>query len=525
MLGVLTIISIGLVISYVIQQLLTFAEGLLLTTLGQKLSIEVILSYIHHIYELPLSFFATRRTGEITSRFTDATKIIDALANTIISLLLDSWFALTLAAVLIIQDRNLFYVTILVIPLYAFIIYAFIPSFEVYNKKTMQNSSMLNSSIIEDINGIETIKSLNAEKKSYQQVKREFYDYLKSSYSYAKLDIIQQALKMVIQLIFNVMVLWYGASLVIQNKLSLGQLMTYNALLSFFTSPIQNIINLQTKLQSARVASNRLNEIYLIESEFKKFRAIKEPMVLSGDIILNNVYYQYGFNKGVLSNVTFTIKKNSKVAIVGMSGSAKTTLVKILVGFYELDNGEITVNSIPINNIERHTLRSHINYLPQEPYIFNGTIRENLTLGDNDTLTNTEIEKACQIAEIQQDINEMPLGYETEIIENGKTLSGGQKQRLSIARSLLTSAEVLIFDESTSNLDTITEQKIVSNLLSLKNKTIIFVAHRLNIAEQVNNIVVLDHGKIVETGNHDTLMSKKKYYYRLYKHFRGTNTC
>lgn len=151
MLGVLTIISIGLVISYVIQQLLTFAEGLLLTTLGQKLSIEVILSYIHHIYELPLSFFATRRTGEITSRFTDATKIIDALANTIISLLLDSWFALTLAAVLIIQDRNLFYVTILVIPLYAFIIYAFIPSFEVYNKKTMQNSSMLNSSIIEDV--------------------------------------------------------------------------------------------------------------------------------------------------------------------------------------------------------------------------------------------------------------------------------------------------------------------------------------------------------------------------------------
>lgn len=165
--------------------------------------------------------------------------------------------------------------------------------------------------------------------------------------------------------------------------------------------------------------------------------------------------------------------------------------------------------------IDKHCLRSYVNYVPQTPYIFSGTVMENLTLGSRPQITLDEIQKACRLAMIADDIEQMPLQYETKLDENGSVLSGGQKQRLTIARALLSPAEVLIFDESTSGLDMITERKLVDNLLSLDSKTIIFIAHRLSIAKRTNNIVVLDHGMIVEQGSHDRLMEKKGYYFRL----------
>ncbi|MCD2255757.1 peptide cleavage/export ABC transporter [Lactobacillus sp. CC-MHH1034] len=512
MVNTLGIISVGLLCTYILQQVLTFGQNYLLAVLGQRLSIDVILAYIRHIFELPMSFFATRRTGEIISRFTDANKIIDALARTIISMFLDVWIALILAIVLAVQSTQLFWITLIAIPLYIVVIYAFVKPFEKYNQDTMQSNAMLSSSIIEDINGIETVKSLNAEDNSYQKVDREFVAYLRKSFTYQKLDLLQQALKAGIQLVVNTLVLWLGANLVMQNKLSLGQLITYNALLSYFTNPIQNIINLQTKLQMARVANNRLNEVYLVESEFKQARPIKDVTKLKGALEFAKVDFKYGFGRNTLTAINLKIEANSKLAIVGMSGSGKTTLVKLLVGFFEPTAGQILVNGHQTTDIDKHTLRQYVNYVPQEPYVFNGTVLENLTLGSRPDVTTEDITAACAFAEIQADIEALPLGYKTELSENGATLSGGQKQRLTIARALLTSAQVLIFDESTSNLDAITEQKIVQKLLALKDKTVIFIAHRLNIAKLANNIVVLDHGKLVEKGTHQSLLDQAGYY-------------
>lgn len=198
-----------------------------------------------------------------------------------------------------------------------------------------------------------------------------------------------------------------------------------------------------------------------------------------------------------------------------MSGSGKSTLVKLLVNFFEPYQGEITINNYPLNSINKHVLRSLINYIPQNPYIFSGTILENLKLGNRKGIEYNDIISACKIAMINKDIEKMPLQFRTILDENGSILSGGQRQRLSIARALLSPAEILIFDESTSGLDAITERKLVDNLLKLKDKTIIFIAHRLAIAKRTDNIIVLDNGKIVEKGNHNQLLSKKGYYYNL----------
>ncbi|TPR42353.1 peptide cleavage/export ABC transporter [Apilactobacillus micheneri] len=512
----ITIVSMGLIFTYIMQQILSFGQNYLLMVLGQRLSIDVILSYIKHIFKLPMSFFSTRRTGEIVSRFTDSNKIIDALANIIMSMFLDTFIVIILAIVLAAQSMTLFFLTLLLIPLYTSIIYIFVKPFEKYNQEVMESNAKLSSSIIEDINGIETIKSLNAEQNSYNRVDHEFVKYLKKSFTYSKLDLTQQAIKTGIQLIMNVVILWVGARLVMNNVLSIGQLMTYNALLSYFTNPIQNIINLQTKLQSARVANNRLNEVYLVESEFKKKRPIKDISSINGDIEFKNVQYNYGYSAPVLQNLDLKINKKQKIVLVGMSGSGKTTLAQLLAGFYPVHQGDITVNNKSIENIDRHVLRSYINYIPQTPYLFNGTILENLTLGCKPGITMQDIQEACQMAEINQDIENKPLQYQTELSENGTILSGGQKQRLTIARALLSPAQVLIFDESTSALDTITEDKIINNLLSLTNKTIIFVAHRLNIAKKVDKIVLLDKGKIVDQGSHKELLQNSNFYSELF---------
>ena len=511
----LGIISIGLIITYVLQQFMSFSRDYLLTILSQRLSIDVILSYIRHIFELPMSFFATRRTGEVISRFTDANSIIDALASTILSLFLDLSILIIVGCTLFLQNANLFLMTLLAIPIYIIIIFSFMKFFEKMNNEVMQANSMVSSAIIEDINGIETIKSLTSEEVRYQKIDEEFVDYLDKSFRLNKFSIIQSSLKQGAHLILNVSILWLGAQLVMNNHISIGQLITFNTLLSYFTNPLENIINLQTKLQSARVANNRLNEVYLVESEFAKNQPITNTSALAGDLSFDNVSYKYGFGRDTLSDIQLTIKEGSKVSLVGISGSGKTTLAKLIVNFYEPYQGEVRINGHNLKTIDKKILRQYINYLPQQPYIFSGSILENLTLGANETINQSDIIQACEIAEIRSDIEQMPMGYQTKL-SDGAGLSGGQKQRIALARALLTKSPVLILDEATSGLDVLTEKKVIDNLMAMKEKTIIFVAHRLSISERTDQVIVLDLGKIIEIGSHKDLMEQGGFYQHLF---------
>lgn len=510
----LGIISIGLGLVYILQEILSYAQDYLLLVLGQRLSIDVILSYIRHVFHLPMSFFATRRTGEIVSRFTDANSIIDALASTILSIFLDVSTVLVIAIVLFTQNANLFFISLLALPIYTVIIFAFMKPFEKMNRESMEANATLSSYIIEDINGIETIKSLTSESQRYQKIDKEFVDYLKKSFTYSRAESQQKALKKLAQLLLHVAILWVGAILVMENQMTLGQLITYNTLLVYFTNPLENIINLQTKLQTAQVANNRLNEVYLVASEFDEQKTVTDMSLTRGDITFEQISYQYDHGRNVLTDINLTIRECSKVAVVGISGSGKTTLAKMMVNFYDASKGEIRVHGTPINQIDKKVLRQHINYLPQQPYVFNDTIMENLLLGAKEGTTQEDILRAVEIAEIRNDIEQMPLNYQTELTTDGAGLSGGQRQRIALARALLTDAPVLILDEATSSLDILTEKKIVDNLMTL-DKTLIFIAHRLTIAERADQVIVLDQGCIVEQGRHTDLLAQDGFYAHL----------
>lgn len=308
----LGVMSIGLIIAYLIQQMLGFARKYLLTVLAQRLSIDVILSYIKHLFELPMTFFATRRTGEITSRFGDANTIIDAVASGILVVFLDVGNLLIVGSVLALQNGQLFAVSMVSLPLYAVIVWMFKRPFQLMNQDVMQSNALLNSLIVENINGMKTVKSMTSEGRSYRKINNEFVNYLDKSFRYQKAIAIQSAVKGSSMLIINVVILWVGAHLVINDAIRIGQLITYNTLLGYFTEPLQNIIDLQTKLQAASVANNRLNEVYLVASEFDS-KGSTEDVLANGDIQLNDVTYKYGFGQKALDNVSATINQGSKV--------------------------------------------------------------------------------------------------------------------------------------------------------------------------------------------------------------------
>lgn len=485
--ALLTMISLGLCIAYLAQQVFTFFKDYLLHRLGNYLSISVILPYIKHVLSLPISFFSSRRTGEITSRFGDANTIIDALASTILSIFLDVTIVITLAVALILQNRSLFLMTLTVVPLYILIILAFYKLFEKENYQLMEANSQVNTAVIDDLRGIETLKSLRVEERRYQEIEVKFHDYLKKSLSKAKWQLTQDGLKTGVQLVFNVFILWYGAQLVMEGQLSSGQLITYNILLNYFTTPLINIINLQSKIQQAKVANNRLQEVYVVNKEEKG--QLKDLSFKQLD--LKGVSHCFSYQQETLHNIDLTINKGEKIALMGQSGSGKTTLAKILSGYYTKSSGHVSLDKGSISQAE---LRQLVTYVPQQTYVFTGTILENLLLGLEGEVDEQVILRACEQADILADIQKMPLDFQTQVSEDGG-LSGGQKQRLAIARALLSKQPILIFDEATSGLDSDTESRVMANLAKIK-RTMIFIAHRNSVLQHVSRVVTMVSGQI-----------------------------
>ena len=485
--ALLTMISLGLCIAYIAQQVFTFFKDYLLHRLGNYLSISVILPYIKHVLSLPISFFSSRRTGEITSRFGDANTIIDALASTILLIFLDVTIVITLAVALIIQNRSLFLMTLTVVPLYVLIILAFYKLFEKENYQLMEANSQVNTAVIDDLRGIETLKSLRVEERRYQEIEVKFHDYLKKSLSKAKWQLTQDGLKTGVQLVFNVFILWYGAQLVMEGQLSSGQLITYNILLNYFTSPLINIINLQSKIQQAKVANNRLQEVYVVNKEEKG--QLKDLSFKQLD--LKGVSHRFSYQQETLHNIDLTINKGEKIALMGQSGSGKTTLAKVLSGYHTKSSGHVSLDKGSISQAE---LRQLVTYVPQQTYVFTGTILENLLLGLEGEVDEQVILRACEQADILADIQKMPLGFQTQVSEDGG-LSGGQKQRLAIARALLSKQPILIFDEATSGLDSDTESRVMANLAKIK-RTMIFIAHRNSVRQHVSRVVTMVSGQI-----------------------------
>ena len=517
-LSTLNIVSAGLIIIYLFRVLFEYSRSYLLVILGQRMSMSIMLEYFKHVLSLPMNFFSTRKSGEIISRFLDANKIIDALASATLSVFIDIGMIIIVGATLAIQNFTLFLITLISIPFYLLSIISFVKCYEKANQEEMSAGATLNSSIIESLKGIETIKAYNGELKVYHRVDSEFIKLMKKSFKTVTLDNVQQGIKHAIQLISSAMILWVGSYSVINGSITLGQLITYNALLVFFTDPLQNIINLQVKMQTAQVANKRINEIFAIESE--KISENNEQnineQVFHQKITIENMSFSYNLKSPTLKNISCVIPPHSKVALVGVSGSGKSTLAKLMVRFYNPTDGSINYGNTNHLDIGFNQLRNHVTYAPQESFFFSGTIIDNLTFGVEKTQSFERIMEVCDAVHLSEFINQQPLRYNMVLEEGATNLSGGQRQRLAIARALLKDSDILILDEATSGLDALLEQSILDNLFKLEDKTLIFIAHHLSIAKSCDEILVLHEGLLLEQGTHEELRYNHGIYQKLW---------
>lgn len=507
-------VSVLLSFAYIFQQIISFLQGILTTNLYTQMSQKMIFDFLNHVTSLPLLSFQTMTTGDFTSRIDDSYQIINSFSKMAISLFLNSITVLGLTIILFLQSKVLFSITLMAIPTYLLVFLSFSKPFKLNKQKVSENKAVFDSKLIETVKGIETIKSLNIEKENLMILKKHLNIFIRASMHLNKLQFLQQSLNLGLNSILNTLVLALGALQIINRNLNIGQLITFSILLSFFSDALHQLIALQADLQSAKVAKDRMNEIFLLPSEKISLKD-KIPFHICSQITVKNLTYRYDQTDKGLFDISFSIPFKSKVAIVGTSGSGKSTLGKILSGLYPLTNGLIMYDKISSNDLSVATIRKNIQYIPQTPNLFNGSILDNLLYGINREISSIEIKKVCHLVELADDIEKMPQKFNTFITESGASLSGGQKQRLALARALLSDSKVLILDESTSALDRITENKIVNNLLSIQSKTIIFIAHHLSIAKQVDNIILLKDGRLVGLGTHNSLLKNSKYYQTL----------
>ena len=509
-------ISLIVVVLMFFKVIIEFFRKLLSNYLSQNIDISILYEYYKHVIDLPVEFFKTRKVGEIISRFNDGSKIRNALSSILLTVMIDIVMALFGGIVLYKQSNRLFLFCFVPIILYSILVLAFKKPLEYVNENMMEYNSKLTSYLIESIEGIELVKSFNAEEKIKLKGEEKFVKFIKSIFKYGYVNILQLSIRNGIKEIYGIVLLWSGAYYVLNGDMSVGTLISFNALLIYFLDPIERVINLQPEIQSAIVATKRINEVLEVEIEKKEDDNNKIQLnSFSGNIEFKDVEFSYANDK-ILNKINIKIESGQKVALIGESGSGKTTIAKMIMNFYDPIKGEIFLDSYNIKDVSKDAIRSNIAYISQDFFFFSGTILENLKFA-NENVSYEEIIDVCKKVKIHDYINSLPLRYETLLVEKGTNLSGGQRQRLSIARALLAKPKVLIMDEATSNLDSITELAIEDALEELtKNITTIIIAHRLNTIKKCDKIYVLNKGLVVEEGSHEELIKKKKSYYKLY---------
>ena len=528
-------VLIAFIVVNLTSTIISFIRQWILMHLSIKIDIPLMLGYFEHIYKLPMKFFASRKTGDITTRFSDAFTIKNIFTSIALSLVMDITMALASGAILFQMNTKLFVVIVFMMIVSVILVFIFKQPYKKINEQQMQQASILNSEIIEGLRAVETIKGNANEDIELENIEREYIKSLRIGYKESMLSNVQGTISSVISGIGNLILLYVGISSVINNDLTLGSYMAFMTLSGYFMNPISNLIGLQLQIQEANISMKRLSEIMDYEREqqangddagtnvgsLEIENRYEEINQVDGDIEIKNITFRYGNRKPALNNVSFTIPKGKKVALVGASGSGKSTIAKLLLKYYEPENGEITIDGVDIQDYTNTSLRRAISYVPQNIELFSKSIYDNIRASKM-TATLDEVKEAAKKADAHDFIKRLPMQYHTYLEEAGNGLSGGEKQRIVLARAFLKDNQFYIMDESTSNLDFATENIIFDMIYNkFRKKTMLIVAHRLATIKDCDKIIVLDKGEIIEEGTHSELLEKQGQYYRLWEMQQG----
>jgi ATP-binding cassette, subfamily B, bacterial len=496
-----------------------FIRGWLLLHIGTRVNVAVISGFLQKLMSLPVSFFDTKLTGDILQRIEDNNRIEEFLTATSLSILFSFFNIIVFSIVLSIYSPYILILFLCGTLLYLIWVSLFMKSRASLDHQRFKQMSVAGNKLINIVNGIEEIKLTQSELN-----KRWDWEKLQASLFGLRVKALgliqyQSAGATFINEVTNILITIVAATSVLKGSMTLGGMLAVQFIIGQLNVPVNQIIGFFRMSQDAKMSLDRLAEVHDMQDEETDPEMKVKKLPDKKDIFINNLSFQYEgpHSPFALKDIDLFIEENKTTAIVGSSGSGKTTLLKLLLGFYQPVSGEILVGDTRLTNLSLKILRSKVGAVMQNGFLFPETIASNIAPG-NEEIDEDRLVKAAEIANIKSFVESLPLGYNTKIGSNGHGLSEGQKQRLLIARVIYKNPEIIIFDEATNSLDAGNEKVIVENLsLFFKGKTVIIVAHRLSTVKNADKIVVLDGGRIVETGTHDTLIEGRGAYYNLIK--------
>ncbi|WP_256470511.1 type I secretion system permease/ATPase [Alkalimarinus coralli] len=480
-------------------------------TLGSKL--------FNHLLRLPIAFFNSRQVGNTVARVRELDTIREFITGSALTLVIDLAFTVIFFAVMYYYSPTLTWIVLGSIPLYIILSLTITPILRNRLNEKFKRGAENQAFLVESISGVETLKSMAVEPQMQRRWEEQLAAYVSASFKATNLGNVASQTAGFINKAVTVLILWVGASLVIAGSLSVGQLIAFNMLAGRVSAPILRLVQLWQDFQQASISIDRLGDILNTPSEPGHNPNRTTLPELKGRVTLEHITFRYQPDRPeILKDLSLDVNPGEIIGIVGRSGSGKSTLTKLVQRLYVPEAGRVLVDGVDVAQVEPAWLRRQIGVVLQENVLFNRSVKENIALADP-SLPMERVIQAAQLAGAHDFILQLPEGYDTVVGEQGASLSGGQKQRIAIARALITNPKILIFDEATSALDYESERIIQDNMRDIcKNRTVFVIAHRLLTVRMSDRIIVVEQGRIVESGHHDQLIDQQGYYAKLHSH-------